>query len=1549
MNKVVKIILSIISSIIIFIVMIPILLGIMLQIGPLQNFAVDRLTEFLSQKAGVTISVGRVGIDFFSRASLSDVYMSDMAGDTMIYVQRLTANVSSINFLSGKVNMSGVTLENGKCYLFRDSAGVMNVQRAFAGFQSKNSKPSTGNLLLNARELNLINFHFKLKYHDAPGRLFGVNYKDMDVTNIYMQARDIRVENYDVRFLMSNLTLRERSGFYLQHMEAEDVWVNGTGLRFAGLTLRTLDSDIRAPRLDMLYDSWWAYTDFVNDVRFDAQIDLSRLSYRTLSYFIGRSADVNTVVNFRGEMRGPVAKMAGSLRQVHTYDTDLSCDFTISGLPDIQRSVFSVNLLSLTTNGVDVQRIYSEVAGRELSSGVVKILRRGGDLSVSGSFAGLLNDFEADAVVSVRQGSVRGDLRFSSPDTLSSGVVNLAGRMSMKDFDAGSLLAVRDMGMLSVDGAVNATLGLSGGVRLSTDAAISRLGWGGYDYQGVDMRGQFSGSRFTGTVVCDDPNLKFRTNGEFDLTSAMPSYNFEMALVRANLAALGFNKRDSVSVLSARFKAHASGSTLDNVNGTAVFDSILYINHVDTVRTGSIYIKSVNDEQAKFLSLESDFADLELKGSNSYRNMWRYFIKSVNRYVPSMPYESVGDVLGKSGGDVVGEVSDAAEADKPYDDGYYMLRVDVKRANNVAGIFVPGLNVASGTQFTFYFNPFLDQFNVNCRSGYIERGDFLVEDFYFNSRNQQDSVAIYMSAGYMGYGVVDLPNFSVMGGVSNNVVTLGLKFRDTTVNSGGFLQTITTFRRTALGMPQAELHILPSVVAVKGALWEIGDCRFTADSTGIAVDGFSLLGSGQHLTIAGRAGRMLSDTLSVGLSNFSIAPFTAFVAGLGYDLSGRVGGEAHGVGLLGRGAQVVADLKFDDVALSGHALGSAVLRSEFDRESRNVRLEVMTDSGQKPIYGVYDVGRKRYNINFDFPTLNMVLLEPMLKGILVNTVGTAEAKVNLSGSGALARLNGQVDIKSYSAQVEFTGVRYNFAGPVKVVNNRFELAATPISDGGNGHGNISGYFDSDYFKNLRYGVSANFQNLLCLNTTVADSELFYGRAYASGFFGLTGHDTDVKMNIVAQTAENSSFVLPLSNVASISEADFINFVQPVDSADVGRVGVSRRKLRAQAKQRVRAASELDIQMDLNVLPNTQAQIVIDPQTGSSVEGRGTGHLMMNINPSKGIFTLNGPFDVERGSYRFVLPELAIDKRFAIESNGSMMWSGDPANPYINVDAVYKLKASIATLTGTVGGANAMVAVDCGINLTGNMLNPNIRLSITAPLADAETQNALSNSLNTEESTMTQFLSLLLNRSFMPDFNSANIGTMTGSLVGVTISEFLSNQISNLVSSDKFNFRIGYRPSDNTTYGDEVNFEVGSELIQNVLSVEVGGNYNTGNNPTSTGRNPFSGDANLTWTMNKAGTLKLKGFTRVIDRFDETQGLQESGVGVYFRQDFQNVPDLKRRYAKWRSEARSNREVRQQKRADRVARSGRADRADRAGRAGHSRDSSAVVDVAVVEK
>ena len=55
-----------------------------------------------------------------------------------------------------------------------------------------------------------------------------------------------------------------------------------------------------------------------------------------------------------------------------------------------------------------------------------------------------------------------------------------------------------------------------------------------------------------------------------------------------------------------------------------------------------------------------------------------------------------------------------------------------------------------------------------------------------------------------------------------------------------------------------------------------------------------------------------------------------------------------------------------------------------------------------------------------------------------------------------------------------------------------------------------------------------------------------------------------------------------------------------------------------------------------------------------------------------------------------------------------------------------------------------------------------------------------------------------------------------------------------------------------------------------------------------------GEAYITWLIDRNGNLKLKGFTQTIDRFDENQGLQETGIGIYYKEDFDNWADLKRR-------------------------------------------------------
>ena len=147
-------------------------------------------------------------------------------------------------------------------------------------------------------------------------------------------------------------------------------------------------------------------------------------------------------------------------------------------------------------------------------------------------------------------------------------------------------------------------------------------------------------------------------------------------------------------------------------------------------------------------------------------------------------------------------------------------------------------------------------------------------------------------------------------------------------------------------------------------------------------------------------------------------------------------------------------------------------------------------------------------------------------------------------------------------------------------------------------------------------------------------------------------------------------------------------------------------------------------------------------------------------------------------------------------------------------------------------------------------------------------------------------------SFYSDSStSSNIGASASATTGF---ELLSNQLSNWLSSDDYNIILRYRPRSELT-SDEIDFGFSKSLANNRLLLELEGNYMVDTRmAANSNMSNFMGEAYITWLIDQAGNLKLKGFTQTIDRFDENQGLQETGVGIYYREDFNNWTDLKRR-------------------------------------------------------
>jgi hypothetical protein len=680
------------------------------------------------------------------------------------------------------------------------------------------------------------------------------------------------------------------------------------------------------------------------------------------------------------------------------------------------------------------------------------------------------------------------------------------------------------------------------------------------------------------------------------------------------------------------------------------------------------------------------------------------------------------------------------------------------------------------------------------------------------------------------------------------------------------------------------------------------------------VNDFRIRSDRQLLHLDGVASRSREDSLALVMQEFDISPFMGFAKRLNYTVTGRGSGVASMKSALS-GGELMADIDIDSMYVNEFAVAPLCLLSAWDMSQQRVRVRVKNQrTNENIVTGYYDPTSVRYYAEGTLEKMPMASLGPVMQGILSSTEGEATAKLEIAGQRRQAKLNGSVNVYDLATTVDFTQARYSAPrATLQVKDNHFIANNVRVYDKEGNSGMFNMDLSLEHLSNIAYSVRVVPRNMIVLDTDISDNDLFYGKVYGSGVATITGDKKGTTLDIVGSTEGDSQFFMPLSSKSDAANADFVVFEQSgvrevADSSNY----LSRRKLAFERRNRQRASAgtgALNINVELTAKPNTEVQLVIDPTVGDIIKARGEGELNMRIVPNANIFEMYGDYTITDGSYLFTLQNI-INKKFLIESGSTIQWTGDPLDARLNIDAVYKLKASLQPLLSstTLENIKRAVPVECIINLTDRLTAPTVLFDIKVPNADSDIQNAVANLLNNQQSIATQFMYLLVSGAFYSDSStSANIGATASATTGF---ELLSNQLSNWLSSDDYNIILRYRPRSELT-SDEIDFGFSKSLVNDRLLVELEGNYLVDNRmAASSNLSNFMGEAYITWLIDQNGNLKLKGFTQTIDRFDENQGLQETGVGIYYKEDFNNWADLKRRM-KERFMSRRKREERQQ--------------------------------------
>lgn len=101
------------------IVLLVVLLLIALQFTAVQTYVAQKATQIISRHTNTDISIERLGIRLPKTISLRSLYVEDMQGDTLIYVQKLDVNIRMLALLRNNVYIKEISLSDATINITR--------------------------------------------------------------------------------------------------------------------------------------------------------------------------------------------------------------------------------------------------------------------------------------------------------------------------------------------------------------------------------------------------------------------------------------------------------------------------------------------------------------------------------------------------------------------------------------------------------------------------------------------------------------------------------------------------------------------------------------------------------------------------------------------------------------------------------------------------------------------------------------------------------------------------------------------------------------------------------------------------------------------------------------------------------------------------------------------------------------------------------------------------------------------------------------------------------------------------------------------------------------------------------------------------------------------------------------------------------------------------------------------------------------------------------------------------------------------------------------
>ena len=1442
------------------------------QLSVVQTFMAQKTAAHFSKRLETNVYIEKLKIVFPLEVNIRNFGIDDRQGHPILRTHKMQLSLSSLSLKNRQVALNRIALDQPEFYLHTYQGDTtLNLQFIidyFAGSQDVEKEPKPWSF--KVYNVDISDAAFALRDFNFEPKPYGIDFKHLQLQELHLVLSDLVFESGELQLAMHHLSATERSGFVLNRLRAY-ASLTPEGIFMEDMIIQTPNSDILLD-LAFLFSDFSAFNSFTDSVYIRADILPSELDFTDITFFATKTKGMDNKFAVSGQISGEVANLnLQNMAINYGRFTSFKGNILLDGLPDVRETFMHINARELTTHYRDLLsfKLPSENGSSFLE--VPAEIRELGHVRVKSRFTGFYNDFVSDGTFLTNLGALTTDIalryNFDTRDIV------YAGKLETREFNIGQLTGQDQLlGLINMDATVDGSGKLPSSFDLQFAARISSFDFMGNKLDSLIVSGELIDKQFNGNLRLHDDLVQLDFLGLFDLNQDPPLFNFSAELKDAFLAKLNLFERDHSARLTTSLNLDFAGNNLDNLQGQIdIYDTWYFEDGHDVVMDRfSLNALPVTNGR-RVLSLRSDFLDADFDGDFTYSQIYPAFREMLSYYLPSLR-------------------ADESLASEPVPKQSFVSFIRLKNTQPLSRLFIPDIAINKDATIEVNFNSVHGTLGVYASAPDISLFGTSLRNWHFNLGARHEDLNIRTGASHLLIKEADRADTLELGlerllintSLSGDSVNYNISWIDQDLprNNAGDLHGFLSFADS----PRLKLKITDSDLVIDGVPWWFNkDHHIIIDTNSFTFNNFAFQSAGQQIRVDGKISSDPVEKINVFFEQWDVSNLDVILMAYGVDVDGFLNGHIELMELYDDPG-LLANLSMEDFAFNQQKLGNLILNSSWDPFTRSVWVDTKIEYTGKvgtiipfSLHGFYfpESEMENFDIEANLQSFRIEVFEPYLTGILSDLKGLASGKVFLKGSLADPDINGQISLMRSEFKVGFTNTRYSLADVINIEKNRIYANNIRVFDEFGNSGTASLQFSHQNFSDWRMDLDIQANNLAGLQTTAAQSNLFYGTAFATGTFKMAGPFNDLRMDVRVRSEPQTYIAIPISFTVDVADTDFIIFMNP--EAGLEEIVLDEKE-----------PSNLTVNIDMDITPEALVQIFLPYQMGN-IRSSGTGSMKMHYS-SAGDFTMFGDYMTGQGTFLFTLQNM-INRPFSLLPGGVIRWSGDPYNAQIDVQAVYRTRVTLNSLPNISDEFhNRRYPVECIINLQNSLMNPEISFGIRMPNVDEEIQRQVFMAVDTTNEVIMshQVISLLVVNSFnfRPEQTIA-------STIGSSSFELLSNQLNSWLSqiSKDFDIGINYRPGDQLS-SEELELALSTQLFDD--RVVIDGNVGMiGEHRTQQNASNFIGDINVEIKITRDGRFRVRAFNKYNDFMEITRrdAPYTQGVGAFYRREFDRFPDL----------------------------------------------------------